>query len=88
MALQFLIPIALFASMAVVAVNFIRYQQRKLELGAAGPDQSRSIDARLDRIEQAIDSMAVEMERLAEGQRFTTHLLAGGSEPASPAVRR
>jgi hypothetical protein len=34
------------------------------------------------RLEQAIDSMAVELERIGEGQRFVTKLLAErGREP-------
>jgi hypothetical protein len=33
-------------------------------------------DHRLERIEQAIDAMAVEVERIAEGQRFVTKLLS------------
>jgi hypothetical protein len=33
-------------------------------------------DARLERMEAAIDSMAVEIERISEGQRFVTKLLA------------
>ena len=33
-------------------------------------------DARLQRIETAIESMAVEVERISEGQRFVTKLLA------------
>lgn len=33
--------------------------------------------ARLERIEQAIDSIAVEVERISEGQRFVTQLMAG-----------
>ena len=40
---------------------------------AAGLEQ---IDARLERIELAVDSMAVEMERISEGQRHTTRLLS------------
>jgi hypothetical protein len=31
---------------------------------------------RLDRIEQSIEAMATEVERIAEGQRFTTKLLS------------
>ncbi|MEP7343903.1 MAG: hypothetical protein ABI877_01490 [Gemmatimonadaceae bacterium] len=42
----------------------------------AGNDALAGIDARLERIEQAVDSMAVEMERVSEGQRFTTKLLS------------
>ena len=33
-------------------------------------------DHRLERIEHAIDAMAVEVERIAEGQRFVTKLLS------------
>jgi outer membrane murein-binding lipoprotein Lpp len=32
--------------------------------------------ARLERMEQAIDAMAVEIERISEGQRFVTQLMA------------
>lgn len=35
-----------------------------------------STDARLDRIEHAVEAIAVEVERISEGQRFTTKLLA------------
>lgn len=35
-----------------------------------------AVDARLGRLEQAVDAIAVEIERIAEGQRFTTRLLA------------
>ena len=34
------------------------------------------VDDRLDRIEQAVDAIAVEVERMAESQRFTARLLA------------
>lgn len=33
-------------------------------------------DERLARMEQAIESMAIEIERISEGQRFVTRLLA------------
>ena len=33
-------------------------------------------DMRLDRMERALDAIAIEIERLGEGQRFTTKLLA------------
>ena len=40
-----------------------------------------SVTARLERMEQAIDSIAVEVERISEGQRFTTKLLSERSAP-------
>jgi hypothetical protein len=47
-------------------------------------------DARLERLEHAVDAIAVEMERVGEGQRFVTKLLAerkktpGEITPRSP----
>jgi hypothetical protein len=41
-------------------------------------------DHRLERIEQAIDAMAVEVERISESQRYMTKLLADrGAERVS-----
>jgi hypothetical protein len=37
---------------------------------------ARANDDRLARLETAIDTMAVELERISEGQRFITKLLA------------
>ena len=43
------------------------------------------VSARLERIEQAVDAIAIEMERVSEGQRFTTKLLSERAGlPASP----
>jgi hypothetical protein len=42
---------------------------------AALPD-----DPRIERLAQAVDSIAVEVERIGEGQRFVTQLLAGRQE--------
>ena len=49
-----------------------------IKRGLSGPSEGSvaRIDDRLSRMEQAIDAMAVEMERISEGQRFTTKLLA------------
>ena len=40
------------------------------------PDLSPEVQERMSRIEQAVDSIALEVERMSEGQRFTTRLLA------------
>ena len=39
---------------------------------------------RLARLEQAIDAMAIEVERISEGQRFVTRVLASGTRDAVP----
>ena len=38
----------------------------------------------LQRIEQSMDAMAIEIERISEGQRFTTKVLAGREEAMTP----
>jgi hypothetical protein len=45
-------------------------------------EQLRDISARLERMEQTLDSTALEVERVGEGQRFAAHLLAGRSQTA------
>ena len=57
-----------------------------MERGPREPSVPPDVAARLERMEQAIDSIAIEVERISEGQRFTTKLLAersnGGRETA------
>jgi hypothetical protein len=53
--------------------------------------QAISDDAskRLERLEQGMDAIAIEIERVSEGQRFVTRLLSEGhSVPALPASQR
>jgi hypothetical protein len=46
-------------------------------------------DARLARIEQSVDAIALEVERISEGQRFTTKLLSESSRVyQSPPARQ
>jgi len=54
-----------------------RHKEKMAELDARSRGgRDPEADARLARIEQAVDSMAVEMERIGEGQRFLTKVLA------------
>lgn len=49
---------------------------------------SREMDERLGRLEQAMDAVAVEVERVGEGQRFVTRVLgAGAAEPLAVRAR-
>ena len=75
-----LIPIVLFICVAVTIIGapIARAIARRIERGASGASAMPSdVGARLERMEQAIDAIAVEVERIAEGQRFTSKLLAG-----------
>jgi hypothetical protein len=48
----------------------------------------RLTDARLARLEQAVDAIALEMERMWEAQRFTARLLNEEGRVAPTPVRR
>lgn len=81
------VPMGFFALVAIVAIGFpfARAYARRMEQGPARPAIPADVAARLERMEQAIDSIAVEVERISEGQRFTTKLLADRvPAPASP----
>lgn len=44
-------------------------------------------EGRLERIEQAVESIAVEVERVSEGQRFVTRLMSEAKVPADQSAR-
>jgi hypothetical protein len=81
------IPIVMFASAPVIAIGFpiARAYAKRMERGGA-PQIPSDVSARLERMEQAIDSIAVEVERISEGQRFTTKLLAERTGNGTPNV--
>ena len=83
----FLIPITGIVAGTLMALLFplVRAYARKLELEGAQPRIPAEVAERLARMEQAIDSVAVEIERISEAQRFTTRLLADRSNAALPA---
>jgi hypothetical protein len=58
-----------------IGVPLVRGIVRRWDRQGAQPAQLPDTSARLERIEQAIDAMAVEVERIAEGQRFVTRLM-------------
>ncbi|MEO7218204.1 MAG: hypothetical protein ABI026_08415 [Gemmatimonadaceae bacterium] len=67
----------------VLGIPLVRSYTRRVETRAKDSLPSGEIVTRLDRIEQSIEAMATEVERIAEGQRFTTKLLSGAKAPAS-----
>ena len=73
--LHALVPFAVFGFPATVAIAFRWFRHReRMAAGAARHDPA--VEARLARLEQALDGVAIEMERMGEGQRFVTRLLA------------
>jgi hypothetical protein len=48
------------------------------------PPRNHDADARLERIEEAVDAIAIEIERVSEAQRFSARLLSeGAAQPIS-----
>jgi len=50
---------------------------------APAPQMPKEITDRLERMEQGIDAMAVELERIGEGQRFVTQLMSDRAKRAA-----
>jgi hypothetical protein len=76
------IPIIAISCAPIIAIGYplARAYARRIEAKPA-PAVSPEVAARLERMEQAIDTIAVEVERISEGQRFTTKLLAERTGP-------
>ncbi|MBC8085855.1 MAG: hypothetical protein H7Z40_01205 [Phycisphaerae bacterium] len=84
----FLVPITLFITIGAVVVltPIARAFARRMDR-ASSQEIPQHVDARLERMEQAIEAMAEQVERVAEGQRFTTKLLSERT-PAKPVELR
>jgi hypothetical protein len=85
------IPIAGMTMIVTLAlgVPFMRALIRRWERQPLQPTVPPEVTARLERIEQAVDAVAIEVERISEGQRFTTKLLSDrASESLTPPRQR
>ena len=69
---------------AVLYARMVLKHKEKMASLGSGPS-STVTDARLARIEEAVEAIAIEMERMGEGQRFVTKLLSERA-PALPAA--
>ena len=71
------VPIAFFITVivCVIAIPLVRAVVRRWDRASRLPPGEPETAARLERIEQAIDAMSLEVERIAEGQRFVTRLM-------------
>ena len=61
----------------VLGFPIVRLITKWLEPRPVPPRELGSINGRLERIEAAVDAIAVEVERISESQRFTARLQAG-----------
>ncbi len=73
------ISIAFFIMIAVIIIGLplARAFARRMDRKSAGPQQiPTEVSAQLSQLNQAVDAIALEVERISEGQRFTTKLLS------------
>ncbi len=75
---EIVVPLGFFATIAVIVVGrpLIGAWSKRVENESKRPAIAPEVMSRLERMEQSIDSIAVEVERISEGQRFTTKLLS------------
>ncbi len=83
------ISIAFFAMIAVIVVGLplMRAIARRIDRGTpvAAPI-SREVRDQLQQISQSVDAIAIEVERISEGQRFTTKVLTEQPREAAMVV--
>ena len=74
------VPLGAFATAVICAIGIplVRAYSRRLDAEARNPRIPDEVTHRLARMEQALEAVAIEIERISEGQRFTTKLLSEG----------
>ena len=77
------IETALISGSFLTAFAIFMFARRRKPV--ADPQALADVSARLHRIEQAVDTIAIEIERVSEGQRFTSRLLAETDRARPPA---
>ena len=90
---EIVVPLGGMATAIICAIGIplARAYARKLDADSRVPHIPTEVSNRLERMDQALEAIAIEVERISEGQRFTTKLLSEGREtrqiqssPASP----
>jgi Na+-transporting methylmalonyl-CoA/oxaloacetate decarboxylase gamma subunit len=83
------VPIAGMTMVVLLAlgVPFVRALARRWDRESLQPKAAPEVAARLERIEQAVEAVAIEVERISEGQRFTTKLLSDRAADVVPQPR-
>ena len=71
------ISIAFFLTMAIIIIGLplARAIARRMDRKSGSPQISSDVSAQLAQLNQSVDAIALEVERITEGQRFTTRLL-------------
>jgi hypothetical protein len=77
---EIVVPLGAFACAIVLAIGvpLARAYSRRMDAESKNPRLPTEVTQRLERMEQMLEAVAIEVERITEGQRFTTKLLSEG----------
>jgi hypothetical protein len=75
-----------FAVTGWMLKTWLSHREKMKELSMT-TERLESSDQRLARVENAVESIAVEVERISEGQRYVTKLLNEGAQSQHAAAR-
>lgn len=85
---EILVPFGAFATAIIfgLGIPLVRAYSRKMDAESKNPRIPIEVAQRLERIEQSLEAVAIEVERISEGQRFTTKLLSEGRSAGPPQI--
>jgi hypothetical protein len=77
---EIVVPLGFFATAIICAIGIpmSRAWSRRMDAESKGARIPTEVVQRLERMDQALEAIAIEVERISEGQRFTTKLLSEG----------
>jgi hypothetical protein len=84
---EFMVFVGLMATLGSLTKIILSIINRKRALPDSASAALADIAQRLNRLEQAVDATAVEVERISEAQRFTTKLLVEKGKPGQELPR-
>ena len=70
----------------IIGLPIARAFARRMDRKAVAPQIPQEVTQQLNHLAQAVDAIALEVERISEGQRFTTRLLSEQREAAQHAL--
>jgi len=76
-----IVPLAAFTMAIILGIGIpiAKAFARRMDADSRQPRVPNEVAERLERMERAIEAVAIEVERISEGQRFTTRLLSEGA---------
>jgi hypothetical protein len=82
------ISIAFFITIATIIIGLpiARAIARRMDRRPGPAQIPTDVSAQLNQLNQAVDAIALEVERISEGQRFTTRLLSEQQDSARQAL--